>query len=516
MIRTQTKQIVVKQTESGHRYDGISASTPYGPIERTWTLPSVSIVTDSQSSAGVIKKVKVMVPYRPRNPRPVTEPVMPHLRLPLRPVLSPKRPNQSQRSYDRQRHRYAAKLQRYDRIVDEKRNRYYRQWDKYRQRVSAYVNYVHRMKYGVEKERRVITVNSKDLPWHPYSRRIQVDLPLRGTYKMSRNTYFTSAPWHLAEDTTITGYAENYWRGPPNLSHAKITSMLAKALSAADSKATRKIHDEIGEQSVHIGNILAERQQTFDMIAGLVRDMFRIVRSFSWKYAISESFEVLNFFKNKILANRLLEFFFGVKPLMQDIHDAVEALKKKEADTFFEFKARATSRDSAEITNPYHSSGQTEIWDCDTMQVRVSAKVSYVLQYEVANGYSSALQQFGLINPAEILWEKIPWSFVIDWLLPIGGWIRSFSSEVGLTFVRGSKVTTTQVMVLIKRDFKSEWYHLSDSAIAEGSWSGLHHVIEKKRELLTSAPKYDFPTFKNPISWTHIIEALALFRQQIR
>lgn len=33
-------------------------------------------------------------------------------------------------------------------------------------------------------------------------------------------------------------------------------------------------------------------------------------------------------------------------------------------------------------------------------------------------------QQMGLNNPAEIAWELLPWSFVVDWFFPIGRYIR--------------------------------------------------------------------------------------------
>lgn len=43
----------------------------------------------------------------------------------------------------------------------------------------------------------------------------------------------------------------------------------------------------------------------------------------------------------------------------------------------------------------------------------------------------------GLTDPAGIAWEILPWSFVIDWGLPIGNCLQAANATYGLTFVGG-------------------------------------------------------------------------------
>lgn len=516
MTKIKSKDIVVKRVETGSRNQGWNISEPYGPLVSSFTLPTVVQTTNSQSSDEVFKKIKLLVPYRPKNPKPVYPPRIPLLYLPLRPLLSPRGPKQSNRSYALAVQRYKLKLARYDALVSRKYESYLNSLRKYYIRMDKFNLYREKL-HGVVREFKVSTVKERDRPWNPYDREILVSLPLRGTYDLTRRVRVGWPPVWINETSHIDGYMENFFRGPPDLSHPKISSMVANALSAAESRALRKLHDSIGEQSVHIGNILAERQQTIDMLGGLIKSLFRVIRSFNVKFLVHETIEFLSFTRNKVAANKILEFFFGVRPLMQDIHAAAELLKKKDEETSIQIKARATQRDSTTIVVPYmFSDSQTTVRENDKLTINVSVKVSYTLRYEVDNKYSSALQQFGLINPAEILWEKLPWSFVIDWALPIGGWIRSFTSETGLNMVKGSKVTTTSVQILIERDFNSTWDYPGDEGTVKGKWNGLNHRIFKKRELLTSTPAYQFPSFKSPISWTHIVEALALFRQKLR
>jgi hypothetical protein len=42
------------------------------------------------------------------------------------------------------------------------------------------------------------------------------------------------------------------------------------------------------------------------------------------------------------------------------------------------------------------------------------------------NGLLSAAYNFG--NPAEWIWERIPFSFVIDWVIPVGSFIGAFGT----------------------------------------------------------------------------------------
>jgi hypothetical protein len=42
------------------------------------------------------------------------------------------------------------------------------------------------------------------------------------------------------------------------------------------------------------------------------------------------------------------------------------------------------------------------------------------------------LSQLGITNPALLVWELIPYSFVIDWLIPVGDFLSSLDALVGV------------------------------------------------------------------------------------
>lgn len=58
---------------------------------------------------------------------------------------------------------------------------------------------------------------------------------------------------------------------------------------------------------------------------------------------------------------------------------------------------------------------------CDQVRTR-SMKISYRLREQLSNPRS-----LGLYDPFSVAWEILPWSFVIDWFVPIGTYLESLA-----------------------------------------------------------------------------------------
>lgn len=59
------------------------------------------------------------------------------------------------------------------------------------------------------------------------------------------------------------------------------------------------------------------------------------------------------------------------------------------------------------------------------MVVRIGAEVT------ISNPNEYALQQLGLANPATVLWEIVPWSFMVDWVFDVGTSLSAFTDLMG-------------------------------------------------------------------------------------
>jgi hypothetical protein len=50
---------------------------------------------------------------------------------------------------------------------------------------------------------------------------------------------------------------------------------------------------------------------------------------------------------------------------------------------------------------------------------------------------TAELETLGLLNPLSLAWELLPYSFVIDWFLPIGDYLAATTASAGMTWVNG-------------------------------------------------------------------------------
>lgn len=132
-------------------------------------------------------------------------------------------------------------------------------------------------------------------------------------------------------------------------------------------------------------------------------------------------------------ADHFLEGIFGWLPLVQDMYAAAEQLTKPIPYYW------VSGRGSCEGTRTYsvpHESGQAHsIWRC-TQSMRV----------EGVNPNQWILNQLGLINPAVVLWDVVPWSFVVGWFGNFQAILSSYSDLYGLNYRHGNVTWSERYM----------------------------------------------------------------------
>lgn len=115
-------------------------------------------------------------------------------------------------------------------------------------------------------------------------------------------------------------------------------------------------------------------------------------------------------------------------------------------------------------------------------------------------------ERLGITNPASVLWELTPWSFVADWFLPVGDYIaaRSFARRCKGRFVS----TVSNVYRVRSHDSWGPGKHEALDPKSCTKWYfhkpvGLwwYTKIYVKREVLTSL-NVPLPTFKSPLNGT--------------
>lgn len=273
-------------------------------------------------------------------------------------------------------------------------------------------------------------------------------------------------------------------------------------LADITGKLTKKLYQKIGDQQIHVGNILAERKQTMDMLTSILK---RIVLAVKLKKLVLTS--VLTYVKSpKAMANDVLAFKFGLEPLMKDVESLAGMIN-----------APASSQPFIAVRTNYGGTRKEAFsYSSDAFTFNGTIVVSYVVKLSIDSGVSRTLQSFGLVNAAEILWEVTPWSFVVDWLIPVGAWISSHTALVGLSFVTGTRKVkldgtwTFHGLPDVQRYLVGSTY--KPVAPIAGYFEG--EMID--RQVLTSLPNNNLLLqMKNPWSWSHGIEAIALLIQRV-
>jgi len=212
--------------------------------------------------------------------------------------------------------------------------------------------------------------------------------------------------------------------------------------------------------------------------------------------------------KSKALADNWLELQYGWKPLLNDIDGAMRSTANflVQSDAIREVSA------SSKIT----TKGIAGVEDLLYPQLRIGYRnttTDYVtrmgLRFRIDDHLKSYLAQTGFTNPLNLGWELIPFSFVVDWFLPIGPYLSCLNSWDGLTFVDGYRTDLVHEFVFVEINVR-EWPTPDAGEFWNkyGIWT--RETIKMDRVKLTSLPSKRFPSLKNPFSTTHALNALAL------
>lgn len=191
----------------------------------------------------------------------------------------------------------------------------------------------------------------------------------------------------------------------------------------------------------------------------------------------------------------ILEFRYGWSPLMGDIKSACEVLSKPIPNSAI--RARVASSGSYK-----YSSG------IRVLTVQTSERVTIKGVIKVTNPNLDLANRLGFLNPALVAWEAVPFSFVVDWFLPVGTFLESFTDFVGIDLIDGS-ITGQKTYNLL--------------AYPSSDWNGSAFVAGKDirvfakttvRTVTVSLPKPPL-TWGRGLSVGRAINAIALLGQML-
>lgn len=211
----------------------------------------------------------------------------------------------------------------------------------------------------------------------------------------------------------------------------------------------------------------------------------------------------------KWVASAWLELQFGWKPLLQDVYNLMEVTTDRMNGEYFptltlrgKGPTLTLRKDSYTEYDINTGSGMDDtVRNCT---VRADASITALFRVDSSLTIANAL---GLDNPAAIAWELVPFSFVIDWFLPIGRYLSNLSALNGLTLVHA-----TEFRRVIRRceRFTTERRSWGYSLVAE------HNDVYYTRQVLNTIPpeNFEIPNLSKLIDGWKFTTALSLLEQR--
>jgi hypothetical protein len=234
-------------------------------------------------------------------------------------------------------------------------------------------------------------------------------------------------------------------------------------------------------------------------------------QTWKWKKKVRTSAETAESRTSSFLADTWLEFSYGWKPLLSDVYALAQSTAALMVDYQYVVRsARGKAKTEGFFRNRWRPDGNQVFYETYT-EDRIWADVEVL--FRIPPGGISISDAFGLSNPAEVAWELVPFSFVADWFLPIGDYIRNLLGYNGLVFAGGFQSFKHE------RTYKTKVYGAGESTIGGTRWFGqsgggelVKFEYDQGRSALTSFPPWGTPKFKDPRSFAHAVSAVSLLQ----
>lgn len=209
------------------------------------------------------------------------------------------------------------------------------------------------------------------------------------------------------------------------------------------NQAITEALNSIADNKANIAENLATFSQTMKLVktplSSLTDIVKKVVRDRSLFPLINKSYRQI--YGGGLVdkaAEVYLSYVYGAKPLMQDIHGIFEMGREQGNMPLLLHSKKtvsgATTPQSTAHWSPSYRHG------VNVGPLGGDSRTTCHLWAQIDPDYAGtrAVNQLGLLNPASLAWELVPFSFVIDWALPIGPVLQALTAPAGLRFVNGS------------------------------------------------------------------------------
>lgn len=283
---------------------------------------------------------------------------------------------------------------------------------------------------------------------------------------------------------------------------------------ANDLVATRRLFAKVTNQKVDLATAFAEGAQTISLLADIIKRLSKLfleLKALKLTQAASDLIPILKDalpLTRKKVANDFLAFRYGISPLVSDLTGIAESLAAWAIHAPFTGCKAKSSKTYKSVENSNYFCFQK------TVTTTTDVTVRYKITFRINAEFAKAVDELGFTNLANVEWELVPFSFVVDWFLPIGNFLRDFEAMRYLDVVECTKTTFIRERVEYRVRGSAGAPVLGGNLAGNVDFTTFGENVMCVREILPQ-PIQVLPSFKNPFSIGHIANAVALLLQTL-
>lgn len=212
----------------------------------------------------------------------------------------------------------------------------------------------------------------------------------------------------------------------------------------------------------------------------------------------------------KTVSAKWLELQYGWLPLVNDVYAGAMAIKEQlapEKPSIQQFSV--TSSGETELIAP--GATISSAWESST-ESSAGASVKVRMRLRVGDPFWAYMNSLNVLNPAYLVWVSLPFSFIVDWFLPVADMLQALTAPIGLKFTSGFVSIRTWGEVNVKAFSRKDKTYVFQG----GSVRATARAAYFRRSRLTAWPGV-FLYFQFPFSSDkRLFSAVALLEQHRR
>lgn len=272
-----------------------------------------------------------------------------------------------------------------------------------------------------------------------------------------------------------------------------------------DLRLLAKLAEVVRGHSFDLGINIAEGRKTYEQILGNLASIGKSLVALKHGQ-IGDAFHHLGVpekgwrrLRAKDISGRWLEMQYGWLPLVSQSFEAGKALAAATGPRVLTFSASIAQRRAT------YDGSQIPFLYSYPVNVSYSKRIKAELYEDI-----SLNRSLGLVDPLAIAWEVVPYSFVVDWFLPVGTYLSAWSviPKLNGRFMTTERIGQKAGKIVLKPDAFLPPRQYS-KAVRRDMWFYTNRIVSSS----LSVPMPTFNRVDKALSPKRLLNAVSLVHQ---